>query len=114
MATGTLPGWLRRVNRVIQAFSALGLRVGPVHVLTVAGRRSGKPRPTPVSPLTVDGRRYIVAGLAQGDWARNVRATGEGDLAHGRRHHRVRLTQVDDPAERQAVMRAFPTRSPAG
>ncbi len=76
--TGTLPTWLPYANRVVRALSRLGLPLGTVRVLTVPGRRSGEPRSTPVSPLTVAGRRYVVAGLPQSDWARNVRAAGHG------------------------------------
>jgi hypothetical protein len=36
-------------------------RKGPV-VLTVPGRNSGKPRSMPVTPMTVEDRRYVVDG----------------------------------------------------
>jgi F420H(2)-dependent quinone reductase len=93
----SLPGWLPFVNRIVRALSRLGLSVGPVRVLTVPGRRTGEPRPTPVSPLTVGGRRYVIAGLPDGDWARNVRAAGRGELAAGRRRTAVTLTEITDP-----------------
>jgi deazaflavin-dependent oxidoreductase (nitroreductase family) len=109
-----LPRWLPAVNRVVRVLSRLGLRLGTVHVLTVPGRRSGTPRPTPVSPLIVEGRRYLVAGLPDGDWARNVRAAGRGDLASGRRREHVRLTEITDGGTRRAVMRAFPAEVPHG
>ena len=114
MATGTLPGWLRPANKLVKGVARLGLPLGTIHVLTVPGRVSGAPRSTPVSPLTVDGRHYVVAGLPQGDWARNVRAAGSGDLAKGRRRRSVLLREVGDPTERRAVMTAFPTEVPGG
>jgi deazaflavin-dependent oxidoreductase (nitroreductase family) len=109
-----LPRWLPAANRLVRVLNRLGLRLGTVHVLTVPGRRSGKPRPTPVSPLTVGGRRYLVAGLPGGDWARNVRAAGRGELASGRRRAHVRLVEITDVGERRAVMRAFPAEVPHG
>ncbi|WIX86042.1 nitroreductase family deazaflavin-dependent oxidoreductase [Amycolatopsis sp. DG1A-15b] len=109
-----LPRWLRPANRLVRLLTRLGLRLGTVHVLTVPGRRSGAPRPTPVSPLTVDGERYVVAGLPDGDWARNVRAAGRGELAHGRRRQAVTLTEVADAEVRERVMRAFPREVPHG
>jgi deazaflavin-dependent oxidoreductase (nitroreductase family) len=112
--TVTLPGWLPAANRVVRALSRLGLRLGTIHVLTVPGRRSGAPRATPVSPLTVDGRRYVIAGLPDGDWAENARAAGHGELAAGRRREAVTLTEVTDPDLRRAVMRAFPAEVPHG
>ena len=109
-----LPGWLRPANRLVRLLTRLGLRLGTVHVLTVPGRRSGAPRPTPVSPLNVGGRRYVIAGLPGSDWARNVRAAGRGELAHGRRKQAVTLAEVTDPDVRREVMRAFPREVPHG
>jgi deazaflavin-dependent oxidoreductase (nitroreductase family) len=111
---GTLPGWLRIANPLVRGLSRIGLPLGTIHVLTVPGRRTGVPRSTPVSPLTVDGRRYVVAGLPQSDWARNVRAAGQAGLAQGRRRARVTLTEVTDPGLRREVMRAFPREVPHG
>ena len=47
-----VPRWLRAANRAALVMSRIGLTMGPVHVLTVPGRRTGKPRSAPVSPLT--------------------------------------------------------------
>jgi deazaflavin-dependent oxidoreductase (nitroreductase family) len=109
-----LPRWLRPANRLVRLLTRLGLRLGTVHVLTVPGRRSGAPRPTPVSPLTVDGRRYVIAGLPDGDWARNARAAGRGELAYGRERQAVTLTEVTDAEVREQVMRVFPREVPHG
>ena len=79
------PPWsLKYVNKAMIGLSRLGVTFGPV-VLTVPGRKSGKPRSTPVTPMTVDGREYIVGGLPGSDWAANARAAGEGTLQRGRR-----------------------------
>jgi deazaflavin-dependent oxidoreductase (nitroreductase family) len=83
-------------------------------VLTVPGRRSGRPRATPVSPLVVDGRRYVIAALPQADWARNARAAGHGELASRGHRRAVALIEVTDAGVRRAVVRAFPTEVPHG
>jgi deazaflavin-dependent oxidoreductase (nitroreductase family) len=84
-----MPRWLRAANRAALALSRIGLTMGPVHVLTVPGRRTGKPRSAPVSPLTVGGGRYLVSALPDSDWARNVRAAGHAQLSRGRRREPV-------------------------
>lgn len=112
--TGTLPRWLPTLNKVVMALQRLGLAVGPVEVLVVPGRTSGQPRTTPVTPIEVDGRGYVVAALPQADWARNVRAAGRGELRRGRRVRPVTLTEVHDVGVRRAVMRAFPAAAPGG
>jgi deazaflavin-dependent oxidoreductase (nitroreductase family) len=109
-----LPSWLPVANLLVKALQRVGLPLGTIHVLTVPGRVSGRPRATPVSPLVVDGRRYVVAGLPRSDWASNARAAGRGELARGRRREDVALAEVTDPDLRRTVMRAFPTEVPGG
>jgi deazaflavin-dependent oxidoreductase (nitroreductase family) len=112
--TGSLPGWLRPANRVVRGLQRLGLPLGTIRVLTVPGRTSGAPRPTPVSPLRVDGREFVIAALPRADWARNVRAAGRGELRHRRTVRSVALTEVLDPDLRREVVRAFPREVPSG
>ena len=109
-----LPRWFRAANHAVRAMSRIGLPLGPIWVLTVPGRRTGKPRSTPVSPLTVSGGRYVVAGRPDSDWARNVRAAGHAQLSRGRRRETVTLTEVTDSAVKEEVMRAFPREVPGG
>ncbi|BBZ45937.1 nitroreductase family deazaflavin-dependent oxidoreductase [Mycobacterium parmense] len=109
------PWWLKPANKVFIRLSRLGLSFGgesPV-VLTVAGRKSGAPRSTPVTPMTVDGRRYVVGGFPGADWVRNVRAADEVTLTRGRRQERVQMVEL--PADdARPFLRAFPTEVPTG
>lgn len=114
MISPLLPSWLPAANRIVKVLRLTGLPLGTIHVLTVPGRVSGRPRATPVSPLVVDGRRYVVAALPLSDWARNARAAGRGELTRGRRRQDVALTEVTDPDLRRSVVRAFPTEVPHG
>jgi hypothetical protein len=108
-----LPRWLKPANRVIVALQRLGLAIGTMRVLAVPGRKSGKLRTTPVSPLTVDGRRYVIGGLDQADWVKNARVAGWGVLAKGRARERVALVEL--PVEERApILRAFPRLVPHG
>jgi deazaflavin-dependent oxidoreductase (nitroreductase family) len=109
-----IPRYVPVTNVVVKLFTRLGVRTGPVNVITVAGRKSGQPRSTPVTPWEVDDRRYVVAGIGTSDWARNVRAAGEGTLTSGRRTTRVRLTEVTDPALKERVVTSFGTENRGG
>lgn len=109
-----LPRWFRTANRAVSVMLRYGLTMGPVRVLTVPGRRTGKLRSTPVSPLTVSGRRYVVAGLPDSDWARNVRAAGNGQLSRGHQRETVTLVEITDRALKEQVMRAYPREVPNG
>lgn len=108
------PWWLKYVNKVMIGLNKLGVGgdKGPV-VLTVTGRKSGKPRTTPVTPMTVDGHRYLVAGLPGGDWAANARAAGEGTINQGRRARRVRMVEIPTD-EARPLLRQFPILVPTG
>ena len=108
-----LPRWLTLFNPVIIALQRLGVAVGTMRLLSVPGRKSGKLRTTPVSPLTVDGKRYIVAGLEESDWVKNVRASEWAILARGRKQERVVLVELS-PEERAPILRAFPREVPHG
>ncbi|MCV7104140.1 nitroreductase family deazaflavin-dependent oxidoreductase, partial [Mycobacterium palustre] len=80
------PWWLKPANKLFIGMSRLGLSFGgesPV-VLTVRGRKSGRERSTPVTPMTVGGHQYLVAGFPGADWVANARAAGRARLARGR------------------------------
>jgi hypothetical protein len=90
------------------------VKVGPVSIITVAGRKSGRPHSTPVTPWVVDGKRHVVAGIGTSDWSRNARTAGAGTLTSGRTTTRVRLTEVTDPALKERVVVAFGTENRGG
>lgn len=110
-----LPWWLKSVNKVMIGLQKLGVGFGgkgPV-VLTVPGRKTGKPRSTPVTPMTVDGKRYIVGGVPGSDWAANARAAGEATLHQGRRAERVRMVEMS-VEDARPLLRVFPVEVPTG
>jgi deazaflavin-dependent oxidoreductase (nitroreductase family) len=108
------PWWLKYVNKVMIGLQKVGVGgdKGPV-VLTVPGRKSGKPRSTPVTPMIVDGRRYVVGGLPGADWTANVRAAGEATVRQGRRTDRVRMVEMP-VEEARPLLREFPVLVPTG
>ncbi len=108
-----LPRWLELANPLIVALQRRGIVIGTMRLLSVSGRKSGKLRTTPVSPLMVRGERYIIAGLEGADWVRNARVAGWGILARGRDQARVNLVELP-LQERPPVLREFPRKVPQG
>ncbi|OBK21259.1 deazaflavin-dependent nitroreductase [Mycobacterium asiaticum] len=109
------PWWLKPANKLFIQMSKLGMKFGgesPV-VLTVPGRKSGKPRSTPITPMSFDGQRYVVGGFPGADWVQNVRAASEVTLRRGRTAERVRMVELS-PTDAKPVLRAFPTEVPTG
>ena len=109
-----IPGYVPAANLAMKFLTRRGVKVGPVSVITVPGRKSGRPHSTPVTPWVVDGRRYVIAAIGTSDWSRNARAAGAGTLTSGRTTTRVRLTEVTDPALKERVVVAFGTENRAG
>jgi len=107
-----LPRWLKPANRVIMLLNRFGLTIGTQHILTVVGRKSGKPYSTPVSLLTVDGTRYICT-VGETGWVKNVRAVKVATLTRGRNIEHVTLTELPQ-AERAPILREFPRQVPHG
>lgn len=108
------PWWLKLWNKVFVQLSRLGVTLGhdgPA-LLTVPGRRSGKPRTTPITPMTVDGRQYVIAGFPHADWARNVRAAGEVTLTRGRKSKAMRTVELSAD-ESRPLLHAWPVKVPA-
>ena len=56
---------------------------GPMMLLTVRGRKTGKPRSVPVDLHERDGRLFLIATHGVGNWVYNLRAAGEGILSLG-------------------------------
>ncbi|HYN29984.1 MAG TPA: nitroreductase/quinone reductase family protein [Dermatophilaceae bacterium] len=108
------PGWFLVTTRVMGLLQKVGFSPGPVRVLTLPGRRTGAPRSTPVSPVEFEGARYVVAAVPESDWVRNAKASGLGDLARGRQHEPVRLTEVSDLELKRALLRTYPDHVPVG
>jgi hypothetical protein len=110
---GRLPRWLKLANPLIVALQRRGVVIGTMRLLSVPGRKSGQLRTTPVSPLVVEGERYIVAGFEDADWVKNARVAGWGTLARGRYKERVNLVELP-LQERVPVLREFPRKIPNG
>ena len=116
MGDGSPPRWLKHVNKPLMVLLRLGVPISrhesPV-VLTVPGRRTGRPRSTPVTPMHVGNSRYVVNGYPGADWVRNVRAAGQATLTRGGRREEVRMVELR-PDEAGPVLREFPAQVATG
>jgi deazaflavin-dependent oxidoreductase (nitroreductase family) len=101
------PEWLKDVNAQVMAHADKAV------VLTVAGRRSGAPRRTPVTLHRDNGSRYIVGGFPGADWVRNVRAADHAVLTINGRDERVVLVELDARSA-EPILRVWPTVTPDG
>jgi len=102
------PGWFTAhvFNPIVAGLTRLGVSMMGSRVLEVRGRTSGQPRRTPVNLLEFEGDRYLVAPRGETQWARNLRASGEGRLLVGKRSEIFTATELVDE-QKPPVLRAY-------
>jgi deazaflavin-dependent oxidoreductase (nitroreductase family) len=110
-APAGLPPWNRVAGRVLRLFNPLARRMisagiptgAPNVLLTVRGRRSGRPRTVPVAMLELDGAWFVHATYGETGWVANLRAAGEATVTRsGGRRVAVRAVELS-PEEAGAL-----------
>jgi deazaflavin-dependent oxidoreductase (nitroreductase family) len=95
------PNTMMALTLGIKALLRLGAPLtilGPMMLLTARGRRSGKPRTTPIDVHEYQGQRYLIATHGEGQWVQNLRAAGCGTLSLGWRHQRFSCVELPPEA----------------
>lgn len=96
------------VNSVAEfAVGKLGLNFMGTMVLTVRGRKSGEPRSVVVNVLDLNDKQYLLSPHGASNWVKNVRAEGRLQLHRGKKRASYRASEVTDPEEKLAIMRAY-------
>lgn len=100
-----IPSIVRRLNPLVRRLLAIGIPMGPNVLITVRGRTSGTPYTFPVATLAVDGREYLFSPFGEVNWVRNLRASGEAWIRHGRRDRRITAREIT-PEEAAPILQA--------
>jgi deazaflavin-dependent oxidoreductase (nitroreductase family) len=97
-----------RADRIGDAVFALLARagVGPVHLLTTRGRRTGQPRTNPVVLVRRDRRSWLVAPYGAVPWVLNARAAGRVRLRRGRDDREYEVREVT-AAEAGPILKSY-------
>jgi deazaflavin-dependent oxidoreductase (nitroreductase family) len=101
----------RAANRLVRLLLKLGLMPGPTYLLTVPGRRTGRPLSTPVTLVEQEGARWLVAPYGDVAWVRSARAAGQITLSRGKRSETVPIRELS-PADAAPVLQRYITRVP--
>jgi deazaflavin-dependent oxidoreductase (nitroreductase family) len=98
MARYEKPDWLTKhvFNPLVSLLTNLGVSVRGSRILVVRGRKSGQIRTTPVNPLEIGGKRYLVAPRGETEWVRNLRAARGGELRLGRHREPIGVEELPD------------------
>jgi deazaflavin-dependent oxidoreductase (nitroreductase family) len=91
---------MRFANAIFAFFLRLGLPIGRQALLTVAGRKSGLPRTTPVALNRRGDEWLLVSVWGEVDWVKNLRASGSAIVTKGRREIAVAVREL---TEREAA-----------
>jgi deazaflavin-dependent oxidoreductase (nitroreductase family) len=88
--------------------------VGPkrMHLLTVKGRKTGKPYTTPLTMVEIDGQRWLVAPYGGVAWAKNIGASGSAKLSRGRVTEQLAVEPAD-AHESAPVLKAYAGMEPS-
>jgi deazaflavin-dependent oxidoreductase (nitroreductase family) len=88
-----------------------GLAPPQTYLLTVPGRRSGRPQTTPVTLVEVGQERWLVAPYGEVGWVRNARAAGWVTLTRGLRVEMMAIRELE-PIEAAPVLKRYIARVP--
>lgn len=85
---------------MIKGLLRAGVPMGPLILLTVRGRKTGRLRTTPVDLFDGNGRSFLVSthGEENSNWVRNLREAGEGVLTRGRNRRAIRVQELTPDA----------------
>ena len=84
----------RAANALVSVLLRFGLGPARTYLLTVAGRRSGTPRTTPVTLVEEGGQRWLVAPYGEVAWVRNLRASGKATISRGGRTDPINVREI--------------------
>src|SRR5258708_14961939 len=96
MARYEKPDWLTKhvFNPLVSLLTNLGVSMRGSRILVVRGRKSGQIRTTPVNPLEIGGKRYLVAPRGETESVRNLRAALGGELRPGPRPKTIGVDEL--------------------
>ncbi|HYH91856.1 MAG TPA: nitroreductase family deazaflavin-dependent oxidoreductase [Candidatus Saccharimonadales bacterium] len=89
----------------------LGIAPRQRFLLTVTGRRTGRPHTTPVSIVQHGSERWLVAPYGEVSWVQNARVAGRVWLSRGRRREECEIAEVS-PIATGRILQEYVTMEP--
>ena len=97
--------FIRFVNRMMARMIRWNIAPPHTYLLTVRGRKTGKPYSTPVMLVEEDDQRWLVAPYGEVGWLKNARAVGEVTLFRHGKTETVRIQPVGAEASALVLKR---------
>jgi deazaflavin-dependent oxidoreductase (nitroreductase family) len=95
-----LPQAIGRINKVVtnRVTGLVAGRLPGFGIITHRGRQSGRTYHTPINVFRRPGGYIVALTYGQGDWVKNVLASGDAQIrSRGRTHHVDNPRLVNDP-----------------
>ncbi len=89
----------------------MGIAPKRFYLLTVRGRKSGRPRSTPIIVLARGDERWLVAPYGERAWVRNARAAGQVTLGRGFQKETLAVEEVG-ALEAAPVLKQYLSKTP--
>ncbi len=99
-------------NFLVTTLIRFGIGPRPLQILTVKGRKTGRPYSTPVAILEQNGQRWLVSPYGERPWVKNARVAGQVTLRRGRRSESVLVKEELDPAQSGPVLKRYVSATP--
>jgi deazaflavin-dependent oxidoreductase (nitroreductase family) len=81
-------------------------------LLTTRGRKTGRPRTTPLNYVAEGDVTYVLSGMGpSSDWLRNLQADPQVQVQVGRRRFAARAERIVDPGEQRRVLGLWAAQS---
>ena len=102
----------RLFNGLLIRLIRIGVPMGDLSLLTVAGRRTGHPRTTPVMIGSDADHRWVLSPFGEVDWVRNLRSAGTAEVTRRGRTRTVRAFELT-PEEAAPLIRRTLSTAPS-
>ena len=87
-------GRVRFINRMMARMVRWNIAPARTYLMTVRGRKTGKPYTTPVTLVERDGKRWLVSPYGEVNWVKNARVAGEVDLFRGGKTETMKIHEL--------------------
>ena len=99
---------IRLINRMMTRMIHWNIAPPRTYLMTVRGRKTGKPYTTPVTLVERDGKRWLVSPYGEVNWIKNARAAGEISLFRGGKTESLRIRELS-PQESAPILKEYIT-----
>lgn len=89
------PWWVSSFNTIAKPLLGIGVPMLFNRLVTIRGRKTGKPRTTPLAVIEISGRRWVWSPWGEVDWVRNLRAAQRAIITVRGRKEDVSAIELD-------------------